>query len=68
MRAFSLFLDFAKQFVPCVHPKARAVNNAALDLLAGRWFENLDDEESYERFRRRMAVARDLSEVYGCTQ
>jgi len=68
MRALSLFLDFAKQFVPCVHPKARAVNNAALDLLAGRWFENLDDEESYERFRRRKAVARDLSEVYGCTQ
>ena len=34
MRAFSLFLDFAKQFVPCVHPKARVVNNAALDLLA----------------------------------
>ena len=30
---FSLFLDFAKQFVPCVHPEARAVNNAALDLL-----------------------------------
>jgi len=30
---FSLFLDLAKQFVPCVHPEARTVNNAALDLL-----------------------------------
>jgi len=28
-------------------------------LCQGRWFENLDDEESYERFRRREAVARD---------
>lgn len=65
---FSLFLDFAKQFIPCVHPEARAVNNAALDLLTGRRFEDLDDEESYERFRRRErreAVARDYTEVYG---
>ncbi|KAG2542407.1 cyclin-SDS-like [Panicum virgatum] len=65
---FSLFLDFAKQFVPCVHPEARTVNNAALDLLTGRRFEDLDDEESYERFRRRErreAVARDYTEVYG---
>jgi len=30
---FSRFLDLVKQFVPCVHPEARAVNNAALDLL-----------------------------------
>ena len=30
---FSLFLDFAEQFVPCVHPKARAVTSTALDLL-----------------------------------
>ncbi|CAL4929899.1 unnamed protein product [Urochloa decumbens] len=65
---FSLFLDFAQQFVPCVHPEARGVNNAALDLLTGRRFEDLDDEESYERFRRRErreAVARDYTEVYG---
>ncbi|XP_066388461.1 cyclin-SDS-like [Miscanthus floridulus] len=64
---FSLFLDFAKQFVPCVHPKACAVSSTALDLLTGRRFEDLDDEESYERFRRRErreAVARDYTEVY----
>ena len=33
----------------------------------GRRFEDLDDEESYERFRRRErreAVARDYTEVY----
>jgi hypothetical protein len=35
---FCLFLDFANQFVPCVHPEARAVNNAALDLLTVSWF------------------------------
>ncbi|CAN6290168.1 unnamed protein product [Urochloa humidicola] len=65
---FSLFLDFAEQFVPCVHPEERAINNAALDLLTGRRFEDLDDEESYERFRRRErreVVARDYTEVYG---
>ncbi|KAG2553654.1 cyclin-SDS-like isoform X2 [Panicum virgatum] len=65
---FSRFLDLVKQFVPCVHPEARAVNNAALDLLTGRRFEDLDDEESYERFRRRErreAIARDYTEVYG---
>ncbi|CAN6295939.1 unnamed protein product [Urochloa humidicola] len=65
---FSLFLDFAQQFVPCMHPEARGVNNAALVLLTGRRFEDLDDEESYERFRRRErreAIARDYTEVYG---
>ena len=34
----------------------------------GRRFEDLDDEESYERFRRRErreVVARDYTEVYG---
>lgn len=64
---FSLFLDFAKQFVPCVHPKTCAVTSTALDLLTGRRFEDLDDEETYERFRRRErreAVARDYTEVY----
>ncbi|WVZ56082.1 hypothetical protein U9M48_006662 [Paspalum notatum var. saurae] len=64
---FSLFLDFAKQFVPCVHPEARAAADAAFDLLSGRRFEDLDDEESYVRFRRRErreAVARDYIEVY----
>jgi hypothetical protein len=37
-------------------------------LCQGRRFEDLDDEESYERFRRRErreAVARDYTEVYG---
>jgi len=36
-------------------------------LCQGRRFEDLDDEESYERFRRRErreAVARDYTEVY----
>ncbi|XP_062210425.1 cyclin-SDS-like [Phragmites australis] len=64
---FSIFLAFANQFVPCVHPKARAVTDAALDLLPEKRFEDLDDEESYERFRRRErreAVARDYTEVY----
>ncbi|KAL6648536.1 hypothetical protein ACP70R_012760 [Stipagrostis hirtigluma subsp. patula] len=64
---FSFFLAFAEQFVPCAHPKACADTNVALDLLSGKRFENLDDEESYERFRRRErreAVARDYTEVY----
>ncbi|KAJ1298163.1 hypothetical protein BS78_01G432700 [Paspalum vaginatum] len=64
---FSLFLDFAKQFVPCVHPKARAAADATFDLLSGRRFVDLDDEESYERFRRRErreAVALDYTEMY----
>ncbi|XP_020399264.1 cyclin, N-terminal domain containing protein isoform X3 [Zea mays] len=67
---FSLFLDFAKQFVPCLHPKPCTVTSSTLDLLTGRRFEDLDDEESYERFRRRErreAVARDFTEVCSST-
>jgi hypothetical protein len=30
---FSIFHAFAKQFVPCVHPRARAATDPALDLL-----------------------------------
>ncbi|KAG8074112.1 hypothetical protein GUJ93_ZPchr0006g43689 [Zizania palustris] len=60
---FSLFLAFAKQFVP----KAQAVTDGAL--LSGKRFEDLklDEEESYERFRRcerRGVVARDYTDVY----
>ncbi|XP_062216336.1 cyclin-SDS-like isoform X2 [Phragmites australis] len=64
---FSIFLAFAKQFVPCVHPKSRDVTDAALDFLSGKRFEDLDDEESYERFRRREqrgVVALDYTEMY----
>uniref|UniRef100_A0A0D9VRF3 Cyclin-like domain-containing protein n=1 Tax=Leersia perrieri TaxID=77586 RepID=A0A0D9VRF3_9ORYZ len=62
---FSLFLAFAEQFVPYTHPKTPADTDVAL--LAGKRFEDLDNEESYERFRRRErreAVARDYTEVY----
>lgn len=64
---FSLFLNSAEQFVPCLHPKARVVTDVTLNLLTGKRFEDLDDEESYERFRRRErreAMARDYTEVY----
>ncbi|CAM0872077.1 unnamed protein product [Alopecurus aequalis] len=63
---FTLFLDYAKQFVPCTHPKAHAVADVATT--EGKRFEDLDDEESYEQFRqreRRGVVARDYTEVYG---
>ncbi|KAG8096958.1 hypothetical protein GUJ93_ZPchr0013g37958 [Zizania palustris] len=62
---FSLFLAFAEQFVPCTHPETHAVTDHAL--LAGKRFENLDDEESYERYRqreRRGVVAHDYTDVY----
>ncbi|KAF0900626.1 hypothetical protein E2562_033142 [Oryza meyeriana var. granulata] len=62
---FSLFLAFAEQFVPCTHPKTPAVTDVYL--LAGKIFEDLDNEESYERFRWREqqgVVARDYTEVY----
>ncbi|KAF8718381.1 hypothetical protein HU200_025362 [Digitaria exilis] len=64
---FNLFLNFAERFVRCVHPQAHARTNAAHDFLTGRRFEDLDDEESYERFRRRErreAVACDYTGAY----
>ncbi|KAE8793450.1 cyclin-SDS-like [Hordeum vulgare] len=65
---FSLFLDYAKQFVPCVQHKAHAVAVADADAIR-EWkqFDDLEDEESYERFRqreRRGVVACDYTEVY----
>ncbi|XP_040378181.1 cyclin-SDS-like isoform X2 [Oryza brachyantha] len=62
---FSLFLAFAEQFVSCPHPKTPAVTDVAVR--TGKRFEDLDNEESYERFRRRErrgVVARDYIEVY----
>ncbi|XP_014753096.1 cyclin-SDS-like isoform X3 [Brachypodium distachyon] len=64
---FSLFLAFAEQFVPCAHTKAHAV--ADVPIPEGKRFEDLDDEETYERFRRRErrgVVACDYTEVYIC--
>uniref|UniRef100_J3M9W6 Cyclin C-terminal domain-containing protein n=1 Tax=Oryza brachyantha TaxID=4533 RepID=J3M9W6_ORYBR len=48
---FSLFLAFAEQFVSCPHPKMPAVTDIAV--LTGKRFKDLDNEESYERFRQR---------------
>uniref|UniRef100_A0ACD5X0Q2 Uncharacterized protein n=1 Tax=Avena sativa TaxID=4498 RepID=A0ACD5X0Q2_AVESA len=62
---FSFFLDFAKQFVPCALPKAHVA--ADFDMPEGKRFEDVDDEESYVRFRqreRRGVVACDYTEVY----
>ncbi|KAK3150923.1 hypothetical protein QOZ80_3AG0239440 [Eleusine coracana subsp. coracana] len=64
---FSIFLAFAEQFVPCVHPRAHVAIDPTPDLLPGKRFEDLDDEESYERFRRRErrgVLAFDYTEAY----
>uniref|UniRef100_A0A0E0KAR6 Uncharacterized protein n=1 Tax=Oryza punctata TaxID=4537 RepID=A0A0E0KAR6_ORYPU len=64
---FSLFLALAEQFVPFTHPKTPTATDVALLAGEGKRFEDLDNEESYERFRRRErrgAVACDYIEVY----
>uniref|UniRef100_A0A0E0NRV3 Uncharacterized protein n=1 Tax=Oryza rufipogon TaxID=4529 RepID=A0A0E0NRV3_ORYRU len=64
---FSLFLALAEQFVPFTHPKTPTATDVALQAGEGKRFEDLDNEVSYERFRRRErrgVVARDYIEVY----
>ncbi|KAF7041654.1 hypothetical protein CFC21_051419 [Triticum aestivum] len=63
---FSLFIDYAKQFVPCVQHKAHAVADA-VPIPEWKQLDDLEDEESYEQFRRRErrgVVACDYTEVY----